>query len=395
MRKYAAFLLVGFLTMNVSAAEIMKGVRKINFAGDSLTDASAWTDWVIETLRANGYPEVVKQDAGIAGDNVAKLKARFQHDVLDLKPDLVVLNIGTNDRGPVEEYQREVGVLVKQVRESGAKMLLLIPPGINDPKDATRDARVVAYGEALRELAKTHDCTLVDLHAKFAGGTRSASAAEQTAVSERQVAPEDAAKYAKILWGPDGVHHTKNGWRTMGRAVLDALGCSAPMVEKVSVERDMLTDWYISPAVPWKAGTPYPPLPEIPDGFEPVKAGWRKFDRDTEAATTSWWQESWVQRGGIMPMGQTIAPGRPGAASGASASFSLATVKADAEKKVTLHLGGATGYAVWFNGDLVYECKTLRGYHPDADRVDVTLRKGENRILVLSNWLFYVALTGR
>ncbi|MCG3147052.1 MAG: hypothetical protein PCFJNLEI_00488 [Verrucomicrobiae bacterium] len=393
MKKTAAILLVGLLAMNVSAAEIMKGVRRISFVGDSLTDASAWTDWVIETLRANGYPDVVKQDAGIAGDNVAKLKARFTHDVLDRKPDLVILNIGTNDRGPVEDYQREVGELVKQVRQSGAKMLLLIPPGINDPKDPTRDARVVAYGEALRELAKAHDCVLVDLHAKFAAGTRAASAAEQTAVSERKVAPADAAKYANILWGPDGVHHTKNGWRVMGRAVLDALGCSAPMLEQVPLERHMLTEWYIAPPVPWKVGSPYPPLPAIPADFDPLQAGWRKYDRETEAATTSWWQESWVLRGGIMPMGQNIAPGRPGAASTTTASFSLATVTAAAEKNVTLHLGGATGFAVWLNGELVYECKGLRGYHPDADRVQVTLRPGKNRILVLANWLFYVALT--
>ena len=367
-------------------------VQRICFVGDSLTDGSAWTDWVMETLKANGYPRLSKQDAGVAGDDVPKLKARFQHDVLDLKPDLVILNIGTNDREPVEEYRRDVGEMVRQVRQTGAKMLLLIPPGICDPKKPERDLAVVAYGEVLRELAKQHGCLLGDLHAAFAGGTRAAAPAEAAAVSARHVAPEEAAKFARILWGPDGVHHTKNGWRTMARGVLDAFGCAAPLLEKVTLAPQALADWYLGPLVPWKIGTPYPALPDLPEKFDPLAAGWRKFDREAEAAATSWWQESWVQRGGIMPLGQAVATNSPGAASRSAGAFALATVRAEKESKTILHLGGSPGFAVWVNGTMVWQCPTLRGYHPDADRVTVTLRQGENRILVFSNWLFYVSL---
>ncbi|MBI2194732.1 MAG: SGNH/GDSL hydrolase family protein [Planctomycetes bacterium] len=124
-------------TKGTSAQGHMKGVRRIIFADDSLTDGSAWCDWVIETLRANGYPNLIKQDAGVAGDNILRLNARFQHDVLDLKPDLVILNIGTNDREPVEDYRRDVEEMVKQLRQSGARTLLCVPPGICDPKDPT------------------------------------------------------------------------------------------------------------------------------------------------------------------------------------------------------------------------------------------------------------------
>lgn len=343
----------------------------ILFVGDSLTDGSAWTDWVVETLRANGRP-AIKQDAGIAGDNVAKLKARFQHDVLDHKPDVVVLNIGTNDRESVEEYRRDVGEMVRQVRATGAKLLLCIPPGINDPKEPARDARIVAYGEALREIAKEYDCTLVDLHAAFAGKRRAASVAEASAPPS----PD-------IVWGPDGVHHTINGWRTMGRAVLDALGCSKPMLEKVSIEPGLLTEWMISPPVAWKTGQPYPALPG---------EGGRKFDRVAEIEGTSWWQKCWLERGGVMPMGQLVVKDRPGAAATEQAAFAVTTVESAEEKPATLRLGGSPGFAVWVNGELVWEGKALRGYHPDADRVKVMLRKGQNQIAVLSNWIVYVGL---
>ena len=379
-----AILLAG--VVNAGETKIMNGVQRIVFVGDSLTDGSAWTDWVIATLQANGYPDVIKFDAGVAGDNVAKLKARFQHDVVDLKPDLVILNIGTNDREPAEEYRRDVGEMVKQVRQSGARMVLCIPPGINDPKKPERDAGVVAYGEVLRELAKAHDCTVADFHAAFAGGTRAASAAEQTAVSAANLTAEEVAKTSRILWGPDGVHHTINGWRTMGRVILNVLGCQAPMIEKVALAPNAVTDWVVSPAVPQKDSNELPALPEN------IGKDWRKFDRPTEIAQTSWWQRSWLERGGVMPLGQEVVAGKPGSAGKGVGAFALATVHSDKETEAVLHLGGSPGYAVWWNGELVWQCKALHGYHPDADRVVVKLRKGANQILVFSNWLFYVEL---
>lgn len=384
----SALILAVLMNGVVMAGEtkVMNGVRRIAFVGDSLTDGSAWTDWVMETLQANGYSNLVKIDAGVAGDNVPKLKARFQHDVVDLKPDLVILNIGTNDREPVEEYRRDVREMVKQVRQTGARMVLCIPPGINDPKKPERDAGVVAYGEVLRELAKAYDCPLADFHAAFAGGTRAASAAEQTAVSAPNLTPDEIAKTSRILWGPDGVHHTINGWRTMGRVVLNALGCLAPMVEKVALDPRAVTDWVISPAIPQKDSNELPVLPEN------AGKGWRKFDRPTEIAQTSWWQRSWLERGGIMPLGQEVVAGKPGSGGKGVGAFALATVHSDTDTETVLHLGGAPGYGVWWNGELVWQCKALHGYHPDADRVVVKLRKGENQILVFSNWLFYVGL---
>ncbi len=378
-------LILALLITGITMAEeskIMTGVHRVVFVGDSLTDGSAWTDWVLETLKANGYPNLIKNDAGIAGDNVPKLKARFQHDVVDLKPDLVVLNIGTNDREPVEEYRRDVEAMVKQVRQSGARMLLCIPPGINDPKKPERDANIVAYGEVLRELAKTYDCTVVDFHAAFAGGTRAASAAEQTTVS----LPGAAAETKRILWGPDGVHHTINGWRTMGRCVLDALDCRAPMIEKVSLYPGTLTGWLIGPVTPWKDSSQSPALPEN------AGTDWRKFDREAEVAKTSWWQRSWLERGGVMPMGQEVVAGKPGTAGKDVGAFALAIVQSDKDTEAVLHLGGSPGYTVWWNDELIWQCKSLRGYHPDAERITVKLRKGENRILVFTNWLFYISL---
>lgn len=44
------------------------------------------------------------------------------------------------------------------------------------------------------------------------------------------------------------------------------------------------------------------------------------------------------------------------------------------------------------NGELVCDGKEVRGCHPDADRMPVTLRRGKNRIMVFSDWLFHISL---
>jgi hypothetical protein len=91
-------------------------------------------------------------------------------------------------------------------------------------------------------------------------------------------------------------------------------------------------------------------------------------------------------------MGQEVIKDRPGAASRDAGAFAFAIVNADEETQTTMHVGGSFPYAVWLNGELVWNGSFLHGYHPSADRFIVTLRKGENRILAFTNWLFYISL---
>ena len=342
---------------------LMKDVKRLVFVGDSLTDGSAWCDWVWETLKAKGHPKLMMHNAGVAGDTAAKVKARCAADVVALKPDLVVLNIGTNDilrKTPLADYRRDVDDAVRAIRAGGARVLLSTPPALRDPKLQEQQGPMA---DALRAIAQEQGCAFLDLHAPFVA----------------------SAAGGKEPWGPGGVHHSMDGWRTMAREVLNALGCAAPMIEQTTMYPGALTEWYVGPVVPWKAGTAYPPLPELPTPFNAAEAGWAKFDREDTLKKTSWWQISWVARGGIMPCG-------PLAASREGGAFSLATVRVEAATRTTLHVGGSPPYAVWLNGALVFDGKDLHGYHPDADRFPVTLQAGDNRLLVFTTWLFYVSL---
>ena len=366
--------------VNAGETNQMTGVHRIVFCGNSLTDGSAWCDWVVETLQANGHPNLIMFNAGVAGNDTAKLKARYAKDVLSVKPDLVIVNIGTVDNKPPEDYRRDLGEIVASTRRTGAKMILFTPALIRDPSN--KSYRSLVYAPVVRELATQYDCLVVDSQALF----------------------EEGLDAGKEMWGPDGIHHTINTWRAMARYVLDVLGCHAPLIEKTSLYHNAITDWTISPPVPWKAAAPVV-LKNMPEDYDPIAAGkgaypalpenfdgWRKFDRAAEIANTSWWQKSWLERGGVMPMGQDVSKERAGCASRDAGAFALAIVKSDKETTTTMHVGGSMPYAVWLNGQLVWNGNFLHGYHPSADRITITLNKGENRILVFTNWLFYISL---
>jgi len=79
--------------------------------GDSLTVCGGkdgrYTDWLSEFL-----PKHKIVNKGIGGDILAGGRARFQHDVLDLTPDVVIIELGANDfwqqKRTIEELQKQI-----------------------------------------------------------------------------------------------------------------------------------------------------------------------------------------------------------------------------------------------------------------------------------------------
>ncbi|MFP3153491.1 SGNH/GDSL hydrolase family protein [Lachnospiraceae bacterium ZAX-1] len=117
---------------------------------------------------------------GNSGDTVRELKARWQKDVLDLKPDWTSILIGINDvwrqfDSPlqteshvyVEEYKESLEYLVKTTLEQGSCVLMITPyymePNTNDLMRKTMDM----YGAAVKEIAHKYKLPVVDLQASF------------------------------------------------------------------------------------------------------------------------------------------------------------------------------------------------------------------------------------
>ena len=82
--------------------------------------------WTLDSVALTNKPFGVNLTILEAG-NDNKLQAAQVEQCIRLKPDMVILNIGTNDRGLVEEYQREVGALVKFFNALAGQALPYIP----------------------------------------------------------------------------------------------------------------------------------------------------------------------------------------------------------------------------------------------------------------------------
>lgn len=117
---------------------------------------------------------------GISGNTVRDLKARWQTDVIDLKPDWLSIMIGVNDvwRQYDLPRQKEIHVsprtyeqtLLELARKTRPKLqgLVIMSPFYIEPNraDAMR-ARMDEYGALARKVAGKTDALFVDTQAAF------------------------------------------------------------------------------------------------------------------------------------------------------------------------------------------------------------------------------------
>lgn len=136
--------------MNKSAAASPpKGAKmKIVFFGDSITDCDR--DRSDEKSLGNGYVKVLADklrpiypdmdieliNKGVSGNEVCDLLARAQRDVIDLKPDAVVMMIGINNtihqfkygkELNYKQFERDLIALIDMLKEAGIVVIFLEP----------------------------------------------------------------------------------------------------------------------------------------------------------------------------------------------------------------------------------------------------------------------------
>jgi lysophospholipase L1-like esterase len=175
---------------------------------------------MVEALLGTVYPDqwirIINQ--GISGNTVRDLKARWQADVLDLKPDWVSIMIGANDvwrqfDSPrqtekhvlVEEYEKTLEELVQTTLPTVKGLVLITPYYIEPNRSDAMRAAMDRYGAAVRRLAQRNGTLFVDSQAAF---------------------DEVLKTYypASINW--DRVHPDHVGSMVIARAFVDAIGFS-------------------------------------------------------------------------------------------------------------------------------------------------------------------------
>lgn len=169
------------------------------FVGDSITDcgrahpvgeANPWNwgeigDGYVRTVAAYlgaAYPErkIRVRNVGNSGNTVRDMAARWDTDVLALKPHWLSVMIGINDvwrqfdsplaperAVSLEDYRSTLEGLLRRTRPQLKGLVLMTPFVVeNNPADPFR-ARMAEYAGAVRSLANIYDAQFVDTQAAF------------------------------------------------------------------------------------------------------------------------------------------------------------------------------------------------------------------------------------
>ena len=184
---------------------------KIVFFGDSITDCDR--DRSDEKSLGNGYVKALADklhpiypdmdidliNKGVSGNEVCDLLARVQRDVIDLKPDAVVIMIGINNtihqfkygkELNFKQFERDLKELVSKLKEAGIVVIFLEPfllpapdkkrmrPVFDKELEIIRKVCIggcdefVAYDEMFNGLCETNPYTLYSedgVHPTFKG----------------------------------------------------------------------------------------------------------------------------------------------------------------------------------------------------------------------------------
>lgn len=205
---------------------------KVVFIGDSITDADRkrpigegladpyGRGYVahVDALLSSTYPDrkIRIANVGTSGNTVKDLKARWQSDVLDLRPTHLSVMIGINDvwrqfdcpKMPEshvlpDEYEIILGQLLDKTRPMVSKIILMTPFFIEPNKSDAMRQRMDEYGSIVKKLAKYADALVVDVQAAFDDVLR-------------HVHP------AALAW--DRIHPNQTGHMIIARAWLKAVG---------------------------------------------------------------------------------------------------------------------------------------------------------------------------
>jgi isoamyl acetate esterase len=167
--------------ISVSMSPVKK--TKVIFFGDSITQQGVNKGGYIDLIQQNITARGLQNDwevagAGIGGNKVYDLYLRMDDDVLAKNPDVVVIYIGINDvwhkatsgtGSDRDKFEKFYTAIIKKLQARNIKVYVCTPTVIGELKDSRnpQDGDLNAYGDVIRNLAKTQNCTLIDLRDAF------------------------------------------------------------------------------------------------------------------------------------------------------------------------------------------------------------------------------------
>lgn len=192
---------------------MLKSDITVLFQGDSITDrgrdrenyyglGTGYPNYIAALIGAK-YPEknITFVNRGISGNRVKDLKARWQTDCIDIKPDILSILIGINDvwrrydrndETSMESYEDDYRYIIEEALKNGIEKIVLLSPFVlpcpEDRKTWREDLDPKI--QVVRSLAREYKLDFIDLDGFFA---------------------EKITKIRPEFYAPDGVHPSDAG----------------------------------------------------------------------------------------------------------------------------------------------------------------------------------------
>jgi len=183
---------------DMALAAPMAGVKRVVFMGDSITQG-----WVGHGVpQSPPVPGLEYVNRGISGQTTPQMLVRFRQDVLDLKPQAVVILAGINDIAgntgemTLEQTEGNLASMAELAAAHGIKVVLCsVLPAYDFPWRPGREPapKVIAVNKWMKAYAAEHGFVYVDYYTAMA--------------DERGGLPKTLSN--------DGVHPTAAGYAVM------------------------------------------------------------------------------------------------------------------------------------------------------------------------------------
>jgi len=176
---------------------------KVVFIGDSITE-----QW--QKLEPSFFKNKNYINKGISGQTSPQISNRFKKDVINLKPDLVIILAGTNDiaqnSGPItiKEISENIFAMAEQGKANGIKIIISsVLPAYDFPwRTGLEPAKkIVELNNILKKYANKNGIVYLDYYSSMV----------------------DKQKGLKDKFTYDGVHPNKEGYQVMGPLAEEAI----------------------------------------------------------------------------------------------------------------------------------------------------------------------------
>jgi len=184
--------------------------------GDSITAADAYLRFAVAL--AGGRLRAV-HNAGVGGDQINQMLARFDTDVTPYAPTMVSLMGGTNDYtfGCTDaDFRARVQSFVTKTRSIGAVPLLFTSPPCNVLADPDR-AKIPRNNAWMADYASREGITLIDAYSVLVDPAQS------------------YGKYLSSLVNVDGIHPNDDGHYAVAQLLVNAINTLLPAKQPFAV----------------------------------------------------------------------------------------------------------------------------------------------------------------